>query len=225
MEGTWTQAVDGYCERLDPGFWAEPVNAVTNAAFLIAAAVMAARLRGRHLPLANLLVAILALIGIGSFLFHTFAQTWAGLADTLPILLFILAYICAATRDLLAARPVWAWAAVLGFFPFAAATVPLFGLIPGLGSSAAYAPVPVLIAAYSVALRRAAPETARGLAIGAALLVLSLTLRTIDEPLCAVLPLGTHFLWHILNAVMLGWMIEVYRRHMIGRLAPAGQCP
>jgi hypothetical protein len=31
--------------------------------------------------------------------------------------------------------------------------------------------------------------------------------------------LGTHFLWHILNALMLGWMIEVYRRH---RLAAAG---
>ncbi|GKY88368.1 ceramidase domain-containing protein [Sinisalibacter aestuarii] len=223
MEGSWTTAVDGYCERLDPGFWAEPVNAATNAAFLIAAAIMAWRLRGAHLPLANILTAILALIGIGSFLFHTFAERWAGLADTLPILLFILAYIYAATRDYLGARPFWAAAAVLGFFPYAAATVPLFALVPGLGSSAGYAPVPVLIAAYAVILRHRAPATARGLAIGAGLLVLSLTFRTLDEPLCAALPLGTHFLWHILNAVMLGWMIEVYRRHGRAPLAPAGQ--
>jgi hypothetical protein len=27
--------------------------------------------------------------------------------------------------------------------------------------------------------------------------------------------MGTHFLWHILNGLMLGWMIEVYRRHML----------
>jgi len=33
----WTDHIDGYCERLDPSFWSEPVNAVTNAAFVIAA--------------------------------------------------------------------------------------------------------------------------------------------------------------------------------------------
>jgi hypothetical protein len=112
---------------------------------------------------------------------------------------------------------------VLAFVPYAAVTVPLFALIPGLGSSAGYVPVPVLIAGYALILRKPAPETSRGLAIGAGLLVLSLTARTLDEPLCAAIPLGTHFLWHLLNAVMLGWMIEVYRRHMTARLAPAGQ--
>jgi len=216
----WTQAVDNYCERVDPSFWSEPVNAVTNAAFLIAALVMALRLRGAGLPLANLLVAILAAIGVGSFLFHTFAQPWAGLADTLPILLFILAYIFAASRDYLGLSPRMAGLTVAGFIPYAAATVPLFSLIPGLGSSAGYAPVPVLIAGYAWLLRRRAPATARGLAIGTGLLVLSLTARTVDEPLCAAFPLGTHFLWHILNGLMLGWMIEVYRRHML-----AGETP
>lgn len=218
----WTASVDGYCERLDPGFWAEPINAGTNAAFLIAAAVMAVRLRGAHLPLANLLAAILALIGLGSFLFHTFATRWAGLADTAPILVFILVYIFAATRDLFGLAPKWAALAVVLFVPYAAATVPLFALLPGLGASAGYAPVPLLIAAYAWVLRRRAPSTARGLAIGAGLLVLSLTARTLDVPLCAALPFGTHFLWHILNAVMLGWMIEVYRRHMLASLARGG---
>jgi hypothetical protein len=33
-------------------------------------------------------------------------------------------------------------------------------------------------------------------------------------------PLGTHFGWHLLNAVMLGWMIEVYRRHMLAPPLP-----
>jgi hypothetical protein len=37
----------------------------------------------------------------------------------------------------------------------------------------------------------------------------SLTFRAVDGPLCEVLPMGTHFMWHILNGVMLGWMIEV----------------
>ena len=58
----WTRAIDGYCERTDPSYWSEPVNAATNAAFLIAAVVMWRRVRGQDLPLAALMVAILAAI-------------------------------------------------------------------------------------------------------------------------------------------------------------------
>ena len=32
-----TRQMDLYCERLDPGFWAEPLNAVTNLSFILAA--------------------------------------------------------------------------------------------------------------------------------------------------------------------------------------------
>ena len=38
--------IDAYCERLGPAFWAEPVNALTNAAFPIAAWVAWRRWRG-----------------------------------------------------------------------------------------------------------------------------------------------------------------------------------
>ena len=78
----WTAPVDIYCERLGPGFWAEPLNAVTNASFLIAAFIcwrMAAA-RGRFHGMTRALILILATIGVGSFLFHTFAERWAGAA-------------------------------------------------------------------------------------------------------------------------------------------------
>jgi hypothetical protein len=29
--------------------------------------------------------------------------------------------------------------------------------------------------------------------------------------------MGTHFLWHLLNALMLGWMINVYVAHRAAR--------
>ncbi len=77
--------------------------------------------------------------------------------------------------------------------------------------------MPLLILIYAALVRARAPDTARGLALGAGILIVSLTFRTLDRPLCDALPLGTHFLWHIVNATMLGWMIEVYRRHMAGR--------
>ncbi len=113
----WFEAVGGYCERVDAAFWSQPINAMTNAAFLIAALWA---WRRPDLPvMGRVLAVILALIGIGSFLFHTFAQTWAGLADVLPILMFILVYIYVATRDYFDASRGVSWLAVVGFFPFA----------------------------------------------------------------------------------------------------------
>lgn len=207
----WLEAVDAYCERLGPGYWAEPVNAVTNAAFVIAALFMWRRATGE--AMAQAMVVVLAAIGVGSWLFHTHANRLTGLMDVLPILTFILLYVFAASRDFLGLKPWQAGLCTAAFIPYAAATVPLWAMVPGLGSSAGYAPVPVLILVYAALLRQRAPDTTRGLAIGAGILILSLTFRTLDEPLCGVIPLGTHFMWHILNGLMLGWMIEVWLRH------------
>ncbi|MGH1447668.1 MAG: ceramidase domain-containing protein [Cognatishimia sp.] len=216
----WTRQVDGYCERLDPSFWAEPINAVTNGAFLVVAVIMWRRSQG--LPLARRLCAVLFAIGVGSFLFHTYAQTWAGLADTLPILIFVLLYIFTATKAYWQ-QSTWRSLGITAlFFPYAAALVPLFQMIPDIGGSAAYGPVPLLIALYAYGLRNRFPATAKRLAIGTALVTTSLLIRTVDAPLCTAIPMGTHFMWHLLNAVALGWMIETYRRHMLAPLQKQG---
>lgn len=206
------QAIDAYCERTSASLWAEPVNAVTNLAFIAAAWVMWRRSAG--LPVARALCGVLAAIGVGSGLFHTFANGVTASLDVAPILAFILIYIFAASRDFLGLTGWRPWAMVAGFVPYAAITVPLFGRIDALGSSAAYAPVPVLILAFAGALWRRARTTASGMIVGAVILIASLSFRTLDLPVCDRLPLGTHFLWHLLNAAMLGWMIEVYCRHM-----------
>jgi hypothetical protein len=41
----------------------------------------------------------------------------------------------------------------------------------------------------------------------------SLAFRTADLPLCATLPSGTHFLWHILNAAVLYSLVRTMMRH------------
>ncbi|WP_413719926.1 ceramidase domain-containing protein [Silicimonas sp. MF1-12-2] len=208
----WTRAIDAYCERTDPSYWSEPVNAVTNLAFIVSAIVMWRRCAGG--TGGRVLAAILFAIGVGSWLFHTHATPWAAMADTMPILLFTLVYIFLANRDFWG-WPVWgAGLGALAYIPYTAALTPVFEALPFFATSSFYWPLPVLIFTYAALLRRRAPELARNLAIGAGILCVSLTARSMDEPLCAAIPLGTHFLWHILNAVMLGWMIETWRRHM-----------
>lgn len=216
----WTRQIDSYCERLDASYWAEPVNAVTNLAFIFAALIMWRRSGGDRL--AQLLCAVLFAIGVGSYLFHTHAQTWAAIADVTPILLYILVYIYAINRVgwRLSLWPALGLTAL--FFPYAWLTVPLFQLVPGIGSSAGYAPVALLILIYAVLLRSRAPELARGLAIGGGILIVSITFRSLDLPLCPQIPLGTHFQWHLLNGLMLGWMIEVYLRAALGKARVGG---
>ena len=94
-----SKSVDIYCERLDTGLWAEPINAATNAAFILAGIIM--WLRCKNSAEGRILAFLLFLIGCGSFLFHTFAQTWAAILDVTPILIFILTYIYVANRSYL----------------------------------------------------------------------------------------------------------------------------
>ena len=203
----WTQTIDAYCERTDPCLWAEPINALTNLAFIIAALIMWRRSFGAG----RLLAVILFAIGIGSGLFHTHATAWAAASDTAPIIAFALLYIYMANRDF-HGWPIWASAVgAAAYIPFTAALTPVFASIPFIGISSFYWPLPLLIFAYAIWLRRYS-ILSRNLAIGAALLCLSLTFRSLDELLCAQVPIGTHFLWHILNAIMLAWMIETWTR-------------
>ena len=209
----WTQQFDGYCERIDFTYWSEPVNAITNLAFIVAAIVMWRR--GAGVPAARFLAYVTGAIGIGSYLFHTHATGWAALSDVVPIGIFILAYLFLINRD------VWGWpvwVSVLGtafYIPYAAVLVPIFDSLPFFHISDFYWTVPLLLFIYATAMRRRHPHTARGLALGGALQCLSMSLRSVDEIVCPAFPLGTHFLWHLINGFMLGYMIHVYLSHVL----------
>lgn len=210
----WTASVDGYCERLDPGFWAEPVNFLTNAAFLVAALVMWRRCRG--MPAGQVLAAILFVIGVASGLFHSLGQAWAGAADSLSILVFVIVYLWLANRDFVGFRPLGATlATVAGLAVLIGAAILVGRVLPAAGANAAYGMVAALILGYGLGLLRRAPRTGGRLIGGALILALSITSRAMDMPLCERFPVGTHFLWHLLNATMLGWMIETWRRHRL----------
>jgi hypothetical protein len=55
----------------------------------------------------------------------------------------------------------------------------------------------------AVALAAREQGTRHNLGLAAVIFAISLTFRTVDIAICPQFPLGTHFIWHILNAVVL----------------------
>lgn len=227
--GAWDQ-VNCYCERaLDPGFWAEPLNAFSNIAFLVAALMAYADLRTTRPKEGSGaligLILLLMLIATGSFLFHTFATEWARLADTIPIGLFTFAYLMLALHRLVGMN--------LAFALLLAAAVTALGqfMPPWLNGSFGY--VPALLSMLIVGLVLAARDhpAGRWVLTAGVIFAVSLVLRTIDGGVgCFVHPagasspafiIGTHPLWHILNAVTLYLLL----RALIGERADSTSKP
>ena len=226
MNGTY---IDIYCERTGPEFWSEPLNALTNAAFLIAAFLLARLLAGAARTNAAgsrdgacwFLTGLVFVIGVGSGLFHTLAVRWALFADIVPIAVFILVYTWFALRRF-AAAPGWACTAgVLGVLAIALAVPPLTGFRGG-----SY--VAALIAMIGIGgyLRSRRHRAGTALLAAAGLFLVSLALRTADQPVCAAFPAGTHFAWHLLNATVLYLVTRAMIRHgaavRTGRIDPSG---
>ena len=57
--------------------------------------------------------------------------------------------------------------------------------------------------AFAGALYRRRLLAANLLLIAAGVFVISFSARTLDARVCPALPLGTHFAWHLLNALLL----------------------
>lgn len=199
----------GYCERLSDAFWAEPWNAVTNAAFLIAASaalLLWRRAGGRDWPVLVLILLVFA-IGIGSFLFHAMPRPWTLAADVVPIQLLAFSYFGLALARFLGLRPLATTLGTLAFLGSALSISWVFApLLPqAFRGSAGYAAFLLGLAGMAIALwrRPGKADTARLLGLAALVFAMSLTFRTLDGPLCGSIPLGTHWLWHLLNATVL----------------------
>ncbi len=216
-----------YCERgTSDALLAEPINVISNLAFLFAALIGLQLLlwRPREERSADhyLLVFLVLAIGLGSLAFHLFATEGTELLDVVPIGLFILVYLGFALNRFLGVPVGLAVLLVIGFTAIMAMTgqvqcwdggvgLPgpeIQGAKPCLNGSVFY--LPALIALIVVGLlaeerrHRAAPY----LLWAAAILAVSITLRSLDFALCDRVLIegrktGTHFAWHILNGLAL----------------------
>jgi hypothetical protein len=212
----WTDPVDLYCERLGPGFWAEPVNAFSNAGFILVGLLflVKARREGADGLIQAMCLWVVA-IGVGSFLFHTFANRWSALADVVPIWSFVVAYVIFALRRFLA-MPWWRVARgllLVGAVVAIAVWLTPTGAAEWTNGSIQYLPALVALVVFIAALAWAGSPAWRAVAAAGAVFVLSLFLRSIDLQVCDAFPWGTHWAWHLLNAAMLALLLSAAVRY------------
>lgn len=199
--------IDNYCERLTPGLWAEPLNALSNLSFLMAAFFAWRLLQKREGVGAShkILVLLIATIGIGSGLFHTYATVWAKWLDVIPIFLFQLYFLWCYCRQVIRRSTLNSAMAVALFL--VASIVALQFPLP-LNGSVMYLPailVLLLLGSYHYLTNQNERST---LLLGAGVFCLSLGARTADAAVCESVAIGTHFMWHLLNGVVLYLLIR-----------------
>jgi hypothetical protein len=195
--------VDLYCERLTPGLFAEPLNALSNLAFLGASAWLLLRPEAGQAPwYGRLLSALIFLIGLCSLSFHLFATAGTEILDVVSIGLFIYFFVACFFRHFFG----WPWwtavFSLLGFAAFGQLVKMPFPAGALNGSVDYLPPLAALLLMAVVVLARKRPGGAK-LAEAALIFPVSLALRTMDRAWCISLPIGTHWMWHCLNAVTL----------------------
>ena len=216
-----------YCERGTSGLLlAEPFNAASNAAFLLAA--LGGLLLLLRRPAAErgadqfLLVALVFLIGLGSLAFHLFATRGTELADVVPIGVFMLVYLGFALIRFLGVSPGWTVLLLIGFTASVAVTPQLkcwdgaigfpsadvSGASVCLNGSLFYLPALLAMLIIGGILRERGHAAAPCILWAALIFAVSVTLRSLDLALCDTLAMngrkvGTHFAWHVLNALVL----------------------
>lgn len=201
------EVFDIYCERTGAGFWAEPLNAISNVTFLLVAIWAFTEWRKRPVDIpVGMLIALTAAISIGSFLFHTLATRWAMMADSIPIGLFVFMYFFVSLRRFLGWSLVLVTVNLILFAGASALAIPFLAVVFG-GSAGYLPPLMALLALGALLVGKGDPRGAAMVAAGG-VFALSLTFRVLDGPLCASMPIGTHFFWHLLNAVVLAILLR-----------------
>lgn len=195
--------VDEYCERTDFQLLAEPFNLFSNGFFWVAAGL--AFLELRRSPLSGraslwTLVALLFLVGLGSGLFHSFANRWSKICDVGFIAVFVCWFLWCWARNILRISLCYRLYFMLMFAGLSGLLQLIFMRLPVNGSQGYFG---VAIFLWALGQQQTLQlSRARTLTWASWTFVASLVFRSMDEQICAIWPHGTHFLWHSLNAVV-----------------------
>lgn len=204
----WSQAIDLYCERTGVGFWNEPLNALSNLSFVFAGCFGLWRYNRLKSFWVNYLSALSILVGIGSFLFHTFANRWSHLADIIPIAIFMASFFAFTLRHILNCDKL---KTTIGTILFVGLSILVERYQPRhlLNGSLGYIHGILFLILISIYLKKIKHTLWKNYFLATGVFIIALSFRTIDHGVCTWMQVGTHFLWHLTNGILLGILIII----------------
>jgi len=200
--------IDLYCERTTEGLFAEPLNLVTNLGFILAAYFLF-KIAARHNKLApsiKILILLTIAIGQGSALFHMFANRFTQILDVIPIFLFQIIFLVVYLRHVVG-QSSRNEILLCSFFILMSILSTQFSQT--LNNSLSYAPSLLSLLGIGVYQISTKKKFANHILIAAFLFFIALIFRTLDPLLCNYFPIGTHFMWHILNSIVIYLIMKV----------------
>ncbi len=206
--------LDQYCERTGIGLWNEPVNLLSNAGFVISGLLIFKLLKSNHYkqqPVGSkFLASMMIVIGIGSALFHSFANVWSMWADVIPITIFVLSYLFLFLRYTAGASIQKAVVLLVSFGVLSALLTMISDHQIANGGEAYFGVWTALFGISCFYAGRRQPLNQWRVALAAAAFTGSLFLRTIDLKYCDSWPIGTHVFWHLLNSFVVFLLTSAY---------------
>lgn len=148
----------------------------------------------------GVLVMLMGLIGVGSTLFHTFANPLSEWLDIIPILALQLVWLWLYLKRIMKLGAPARLILTLGYL-FLSVSLSLLP-DPTPGSMGYFGPL-LIITLLGIYHRSHVEQEPQLLFVMAGLFFVSLLFRSVDQSVCNILPIGTHFIWHILNAIVL----------------------
>ena len=208
-----TKPIDQYCERIGIGLLAEPLNLFSNLAFVIVAYISWRAFKKLDLNDKVLkkdmkyLTRLVALVGFGSGLFHSFANAWSMVMDVVPIIAFLLLYLYLYLNRIVSLSVKGSFIGLFGFL-LLSLVIALMPFLPDLNGSEFY--LGTLVTLLAITFREKDYLRLHYL-LATLCFVLALTARVVDESICqATAGVGSHFLWHAFNSVLIFYVLRAY---------------
>lgn len=174
------------------------LNVITSFFFIIFAFLSYRKTKNKFLPI------LLSLVGISSALWHLTSFAWADLLDTGSIAIF-----CLATTYLLFSKiftskiHVVLSLVVLVLLSFFIEQVSI------MNGSLVYIFLFFILLIPGLIYLKKAPIVRRYMVLALVVFGLAIVFRILDPVLCEYVPMGTHFIWHILMALVGYYLILV----------------
>ena len=203
-----------YCESAT-NFWLhEPLNAITNLAFIIGAYYLFKLIKKEKLsmPLGLILLSLMIILGLGSLAWHSYRSLPTLLLDEIPIYIFIIFAGYYLTQTLTRSHKI----TLMILASISAAYYLIFAYIPGINISNGVLKYIFALLIFLVLSTFIVKKFGSGynFILSFSIFAVAIIFRIIDLFVCSNFPIGTHFVWHILVAMVMYLVsITILRLH------------